>query len=114
MTTESQYKSWSQTGPDGTAYLCSTDPELIDLGALNAALGSDMLWWANALAEDRLKKMVDNCLILGLISSDRKLPTSLKVRMYWLLSSPVLIVKTRYPGLWPDTDDDNQEKCLVP
>lgn len=46
--------------------VCSTDPSRLDLGALNAALGSDLLWWADALPKDRLKTMVDNCLIFGL------------------------------------------------
>lgn len=56
---------WTHESADLT-YVCSTDPNRLDLDALNAALGSDLLWWANSLPEDRLKTMVDNCLIFGL------------------------------------------------
>ncbi|KAF3761453.1 hypothetical protein M406DRAFT_266713 [Cryphonectria parasitica EP155] len=56
--------SWTHHGVDAT-YMCSTDSTILDLQALNAALGSDMLWWATALSEDRLKTMVDNCLVFA-------------------------------------------------
>lgn len=62
-------KSWTYHGVDAT-YLCSADPSILDLQALNAALGSDMLWWANALPADSLQTMVDNCLILALYHID--------------------------------------------
>lgn len=59
------HKSWTRQS-QGATYVCSTDPSILDLRALNSALGSDMLWWASALPEDRLKIMIDNCLILAL------------------------------------------------
>lgn len=59
------HKTWMRQGL-GNSYMCSTDPSIVDLQALNSALGSDMLWWATALPEDRLKTMIDNCLVLGL------------------------------------------------
>lgn len=59
------HKSWTRQ-TQGATYMCSTDPSILDLTALNNALGSDMLWWARALPEDRLKIMIDNCLILAL------------------------------------------------
>lgn len=59
------HKSWTLQN-NGTTYLCSTDPSYLDLKALNAALGSDMLWWASELPEDRLRTMIDNCIILAL------------------------------------------------
>lgn len=65
-------KNWTLQGAGiaDTTYLCSTDPEILDLNALNTALGSDMLWWATALPEERLKVLVDNCLIFGLYLVD--------------------------------------------
>lgn len=57
--------TWTHESANLT-YICSTDPSRLDLGALNAALGSDMLWWAKALPEDRLQAMVNNCLVFGL------------------------------------------------
>lgn len=59
------HKSWVRQGL-GASYMCSTDPSIFDLQALNSALGSDMLWWAIALPQDRLETMIDNCLVLGL------------------------------------------------
>lgn len=58
-------KSWMQQCA-GNTYICSTNPNILDLHALNNALGSDMLWWASTLPEDRLKVMANNCLILAL------------------------------------------------
>lgn len=63
-------RSWTHQGEGGTTYLCSTDPSILDLRALNTALGSDMLWWANALPDESLKTLVDNCLLLALYQVD--------------------------------------------
>lgn len=63
-----EHKTWTYGDGAARTYLCSTDPGLLQLDALNAALGSDMLWWAKALPEDRLQTLVNNCLIIGLYS----------------------------------------------
>lgn len=61
-------KTWTYGDGAARTYLCSTDPGLLQLDALNAALGSDLLWWAKALPEDRLQTLVNNCLVIGLYS----------------------------------------------
>lgn len=61
----SELKSWHRE-VDGVKYLCTTDPRHIQLGALNAALSSDMLWWARALPETHLKRIVEHSLCFGL------------------------------------------------
>ena len=66
MVTQDNARSWTHQDEDARTYLCSTEPSLIQLDTLNAALGSDMLWWAKALPGDRLRTMAENCLILGL------------------------------------------------
>lgn len=63
-----EHKTWTYGDGAARTYLCSTDPGLLQLDALNAALGSDMLWWAKALPEDRLQTLVNNCMIIGLYS----------------------------------------------
>ncbi|KAL7622143.1 hypothetical protein AAE478_007645 [Parahypoxylon ruwenzoriense] len=47
-------------------YLVSSDPLLIDLDAVNAALDSDLMWWARELPRDVMKKALHNSLCLGL------------------------------------------------
>ena len=64
MSSDTEFKNWYRRGTE--TFLCSTNPSLLDLNALNAALGSDMLWWATALSEEQLKKVVDTCLMIGL------------------------------------------------
>ncbi|KUI69295.1 hypothetical protein VM1G_05002 [Cytospora mali] len=66
MAPQDETMSWTHHDQDGKTYVCSTDPSFLQLDALNEALGSDMLWWAMALPEDRLKTMVENCMVLGL------------------------------------------------
>lgn len=63
-----EHKTWTYGDGAARTYLCSTDPGLLQLDALNAALGSDMLWWATALPEDRLQTLVNSCMIIGLYS----------------------------------------------
>ncbi|RKU49268.1 hypothetical protein DL546_009701 [Coniochaeta pulveracea] len=59
-------KTWAREVGDDT-YLCTTDPEPIDLAALKAALGSDLMWWANPVEDQvELKKMVDHSLCFSL------------------------------------------------
>ncbi|KAK3384393.1 hypothetical protein B0T24DRAFT_82661 [Lasiosphaeria ovina] len=64
MTPENEIRSWTRSS-DAT-YLCSTDPKLVQLDALGAALASDMLWWAQPLAEDELRRTVEHSLCFGL------------------------------------------------
>jgi hypothetical protein len=65
MIPDSEIKSWTRQLGD-TTYLCSTDPKYIDLEALNATLGSGLLWWAKSLHPKVLEKIVQNSLCLGL------------------------------------------------
>lgn len=57
-------RDWRWPGPEN--YLCSTNPAYLQLDAVQAAIGSDMLWWASALDNASVKKMVDHSLCLGL------------------------------------------------
>ncbi|KAK3333739.1 hypothetical protein B0T19DRAFT_135377 [Cercophora scortea] len=65
MMPESELKSWTRRDGQFT-YLCSTDPKQIQLDAYNAALESDLLWWAKRLGDDVIKKVVENSLCFGL------------------------------------------------
>ncbi|OTA98126.1 hypothetical protein M426DRAFT_17737 [Hypoxylon sp. CI-4A] len=47
-------------------YLISTEPLLIQIDAVNAALSSDLMWWAQGLPRDEMKKALHNSLCLGL------------------------------------------------
>ncbi|KAA8650879.1 hypothetical protein EYZ11_005826 [Aspergillus tanneri] len=47
-------------------YLVSTDPELLQVEAVNAALGSDMVWWAGDLPADALREALHNSLCFGI------------------------------------------------
>ncbi|CAG8938250.1 unnamed protein product [Penicillium salamii] len=47
-------------------YLVSTDPELLQVEAVNAALGSDMVWWAGDLPEAALREALNKSLCFGL------------------------------------------------
>lgn len=53
-------------------YLISTEPLLIQIDAVNEALNSDLMWWAQGLPRDVIKKALHNSLCLGLFV----LPTS--------------------------------------
>ncbi|KAK3945509.1 GNAT family N-acetyltransferase [Diplogelasinospora grovesii] len=60
-------KKWSRPLAENRLYTISTDRNLVQLDALNAAFGSDLLWWAKPLADDEmLKRMLDNSLCFGL------------------------------------------------
>jgi hypothetical protein len=67
----SELRSWTRTHAD-QKFLCTTDPKYIHLDALNAALGSDMLWWARSVPEADLRKMVDHSLCIGLYLVDNQ------------------------------------------
>ncbi|ORY58397.1 acetyltransferase [Pseudomassariella vexata] len=47
-------------------YLISTEPNLLQVEAVNAALSSDLVWWANGLPLETTKKALHNSLCLGL------------------------------------------------
>lgn len=47
-------------------YAVHTDPEKVDLEALNDALGSDIMWWARRLGPEDLRTMVYNSLCFSL------------------------------------------------
>ncbi|KAI1776991.1 hypothetical protein F4818DRAFT_332587 [Hypoxylon cercidicola] len=47
-------------------FLVSTEPLLIQVDAVNAALSSDLMWWAQGLPRDELKKALHNSLCLAL------------------------------------------------
>lgn len=51
-------------------YLLSTDPKLLQVDAINAALGSDMIWWASDLPAVALLKALKNSLCFGLYEID--------------------------------------------
>ncbi|KAI5866002.1 hypothetical protein GGS23DRAFT_364026 [Durotheca rogersii] len=47
-------------------YLVSTEPQLIQVEAVNAAMDSDLMWWAQGLPGAEIKKALHNSLCLGL------------------------------------------------
>jgi hypothetical protein len=47
-------------------YLVSTDSELLQVEAVNAALGSDIVWWAGNLPADALREALNKSLCFGL------------------------------------------------
>ncbi|KAI1141329.1 hypothetical protein F5Y05DRAFT_257836 [Hypoxylon sp. FL0543] len=47
-------------------YLISSEPLLIQVDAVNEALNSDLMWWAQGLPRDLMKKALHNSLCLGL------------------------------------------------
>lgn len=56
-----KHLTWTREG-----FLISTDPALIDIKALNTALGSDYMYWAKELPEDVLRTTLENSLNFGL------------------------------------------------
>ncbi|KAI1211419.1 uncharacterized protein F4807DRAFT_38073 [Annulohypoxylon truncatum] len=46
-------------------YLISTEPLLIQIDAVNAAMSSDLMWWAKGLPRDEAKRALHNSLCLG-------------------------------------------------
>jgi hypothetical protein len=47
-------------------YLVSTDPDLLQVDAINAALSSDMVWWAGDLPRDALWNALRSSICFGL------------------------------------------------
>ncbi|KAI2601762.1 hypothetical protein GGR54DRAFT_54951 [Hypoxylon sp. NC1633] len=47
-------------------FVISTEPLMIQVDEVNAVLSSDLMWWANGLPRDLMKKAIHNSLCLGL------------------------------------------------
>jgi len=60
-----QLRSWERKDGEAT-FVCTTDPRQIDLQAVNAAFGSDMMWWAKSLPEEELKRVIEHSLCLSI------------------------------------------------
>ncbi len=58
-------RTWTKQHGD-TIYTCSTDPKLIQVDAFNAALGSDLIWWARSLDPEAARQCVENSLCWGI------------------------------------------------
>ncbi|KAB5566413.1 acyl-CoA N-acyltransferase [Coniochaeta sp. 2T2.1] len=71
MVPKCELKNWTRAH-EGQKFLCTTDPKYIQLDTLNAALGSNMMWWARPMPEAELRKMVDHSLCLGLYLVDER------------------------------------------
>ncbi|KAL2126493.1 hypothetical protein VTI74DRAFT_816 [Chaetomium olivicolor] len=65
MIPQGNLRSWTRQVGDQT-YTVSTDPSLIDLDAVNAAYGSDMIYWAKTLDMETIKLCVEQSLCFGL------------------------------------------------
>jgi hypothetical protein len=63
MSTRSDVHNWQRD-----SYLCSSDPANLQFNAIRDAFNSDMMWWAKGLDDASIKKMLDNCFVLGLYS----------------------------------------------
>ncbi|KAK6858263.1 gnat family n- protein [Apiospora arundinis] len=47
-------------------YMISTEPLLIQVDEVNAVLSSDLMWWAQGLPRDQMKRALHNSLCFGL------------------------------------------------
>jgi hypothetical protein len=61
MVLETEPKNWYRDG-----FLVSTEKSLIQVDAINEAMGSEIMWWAQKLPKEALQKALDNSLCLGL------------------------------------------------
>ncbi|KAL4867952.1 hypothetical protein BDV12DRAFT_209424 [Aspergillus spectabilis] len=75
MSLPSTPKQWTKTA-NGQSFLISTDRTLLSIPAINAAFGSEYMYWTNAYPEDILKGMVDNSFCLGLYKLTPSSPSS--------------------------------------
>ena len=48
------------------SFLVSTDRSLIDVDAVNKAMGSDLMWWAQGLPREEAKRAIGNSMCFGL------------------------------------------------
>ncbi|KAK0617283.1 hypothetical protein B0T14DRAFT_589834 [Immersiella caudata] len=62
-------RTWTRVIENKT-YTCSTDTSLVQLDAINAAFGSDIIYWAKPLPQKKLYKMVQNSLCFGIYVED--------------------------------------------
>ena len=88
-------KSWYRDG-----YMISTAQQLIQLDAVNEAMGSDVMYWAKKMEPKALKKMLDKSLCFGLYELPEgssqvagKLPSCFSL---YILSHLTLLDSTRY------------------
>ncbi|KAK4237242.1 hypothetical protein C8A03DRAFT_34810 [Achaetomium macrosporum] len=65
-----ELRTWTRQIGDLTCTI-STDPSQIQLGALNDAFASDMLYWAKPLSPEALKLCVEQSLCFGLYVQQR-------------------------------------------
>ncbi|KAJ4420072.1 hypothetical protein N0V85_000726 [Neurospora sp. IMI 360204] len=70
MTPKDQIRTWTRE-VGNEIYTYSTDPSLVDLAALNAALASDTVWWGRDLPEEALKRMVEHSYNFGLYVAEK-------------------------------------------
>jgi len=61
MVLETEPKNWYRDG-----FLVSTEKGLIQVDAVNEAMGSEVMWWAQKLPREALQKALNNSLCLGL------------------------------------------------
>jgi ribosomal protein S18 acetylase RimI-like enzyme len=47
-------------------FLVSTDRSLIQIDAVNEAMGSDLMWWAQGLPRDEARRAINNAMCFGL------------------------------------------------
>ncbi|KAK4127273.1 hypothetical protein N657DRAFT_611730 [Parathielavia appendiculata] len=71
-----ELRTWTRQIPGDDhrtcTYIISTDPSLIQLDALNAALGSDMIYWAQPVPLETLRLCVEQSLCFGLYIHDEQ------------------------------------------
>ncbi|KIL86120.1 hypothetical protein FAVG1_10516 [Fusarium avenaceum] len=70
-------------------YVVSTDPDLLQVDAINAALSSDMVWWAGDLPADALRDALQSSICFGLYHK----------------TSPDMNGDSKTPGLWNLTEN---------
>jgi GNAT superfamily N-acetyltransferase len=68
-------RQWTkrQKLPDDTEeheFLCSTDPALIPIAAVNDAFAQDYVYWAKPLPEEDMRRMINASLCFGLYAHD--------------------------------------------
>ena len=68
MPLDTVLRSWKRNGggEGEEEYLVSTDHALLQVDEINAAFGSDVMWWARALPRDALLHALGNSLCFGL------------------------------------------------
>lgn len=64
---------WSKTQPEGKVrswhrdnFFLTTDKTYLDVHVVNEIFKSDLMWWNDPLEPPQMRKMLDNCLTMGL------------------------------------------------